>query len=78
MTHVEELSADCLYTYRFLPLESSCALFWVHDLSICLHLITDNDIGVHYGAGRHAILLKNPPALGKVRTCAKLSERSPV
>lgn len=43
-----------------------------------LHYQTKNEsLGVRYGSGRHAILLKDPGALGKVRASHKILREKP-
>ena len=54
-----------------------CALLGIC-FSICLHHLADNEfIGVRYGSGRHVILLKDPAALGKVRTPNRIFGEEP-
>ena len=65
-------------TYPLIVLTRTVFHNWTHHLRFSRYgtlahafLITayNGNIGVRYGAGRHAILIKNPPALAKVRIC---------
>ena len=77
--HVEASPLIVLTRTVLYPWSRRVRFAWYVTFPVCIHYFTDNEfLGVRYGSGRHVILLKDPAALGKVRTSNRNLRKSRV